>query len=99
MGDLTSFGSSLDELFRRLGMPDPTVMNRIGDDWDALVGPPWAGRSKPLFIQGKTLIVEASAPSTVAFLRYAVSDLIATIETHLGAGIIDQVEVRPPATR
>lgn len=99
MGDLTSFGSSLDELFRRLGIPDPTVMNRVVEDWDGLAGPPWAGRSKPLFIQGKTLIVEASAPSVVAFLRYAVNDLIATLGTHLGAGVIDQIEVRPPARR
>ena len=35
---------------------------------------PWSGRSRPLFIQGKTLVVEAGAPSMVAFLRYGSSD-------------------------
>lgn len=99
MSDLTSFGSSLDEVFRRLGLPDPMVMARVSSDWGEVAGSPWVGRSTPLYIQGKTLVVEASVPSMVAFLRYGVADLIKTLATHLGEGVIDQIEVRPPAAR
>ncbi len=99
MSDLTSFGSSLDEVFRRLGLPDPMVMARVSSDWDRVAGSPWAGRSTPLYIQGRTLIVEASTPSMVAFLRYGVADLIKALSTHLGEGVIDQIEVRPPVVR
>ncbi|MDP9144278.1 MAG: DUF721 domain-containing protein [Actinomycetota bacterium] len=96
-GDLSSFESSLDELFRRLGLPDPIVMSLITEDWDELAGSPWSGRSTPLFIQGKTLVVEASSPSMVAFLRYGSSELIGALKARLGDGVIDQIEVRSPA--
>lgn len=99
MSDLTSFGSSLDEVFRRLGLPDPMVMARVSSDWAEVAGSPWVGRSTPLYVQGKTLFVEASVPSMVAFLRYAVADLIKALAAHLGEGVIDQIEVRPPASR
>jgi hypothetical protein len=98
-GDLSSFESSLLEVFRRLGLPDPIVMSRLTVDWDELAGSPWAGRSNPLFIQGTTLVVEASSPSMVAFLRYGSTDLISAIEDRLGAGVVDRIEVRPPPRR
>jgi hypothetical protein len=99
MGDLTSFSASLDEVFRRLGLPDPVVVSRVTADWDVIAGSPWAGRSTPLFIQGKTLVVEASAPSMVAFLKYGVAGLIKALSAHVGDGVIEQIEVRPPSPR
>jgi hypothetical protein len=98
-GDLSSFASSLDEVFRRLGLPDPVVMGRLTQEWDEIAGSPWAGRSTPLFIQGKTLVVEASAPSMVAFPRSGSSTLLEALARHLGEGVIDRIEVRAPAPR
>lgn len=97
VGDLSSFESSVGDLFRKIGLPDPLVMSQITDDWDSVAGEPWAGRSRPIIIKGSTLIVEASTPSLVAFLRYAVSDLEEKLETLVGKGIIENIEVRPPA--
>ena len=96
-GDLSSFESSVGDLFRKLGLPDPMVLNEITGDWDSVAGEPWAGRSRPVFIKGDTLVVEASAPSLVAFLRYAVSDLKDKLETIIGKGIIENIEVRSPS--
>jgi len=98
-GDLSSFESSLDELFRRLGLPDPIVMSQIAAEWDILAGSPWSGRSTPLFVQGKTLVVEASSPSMVAFLRYGSGELVTALAVRLGDGVIDQIEVRSPMRR
>ncbi|MGH8870924.1 MAG: DUF721 domain-containing protein [Acidimicrobiia bacterium] len=98
-GDLTSFRTSLDEMFRKMGLSDPMVMSRLATGWDELAGSPWSGRSKPLFIQGKTLVVEASAPSMVAFLRYGSADLLTILNGVFGVGVIEQVEVRAPSTR
>jgi hypothetical protein len=64
-----------------------------------LAGSPWSGRSRPLFIQGKTLVVEATAPSMVAFLRYGSSELVAALSRVIGDGVIEQIEVRPPSSR
>jgi Dna[CI] antecedent, DciA len=98
-GDLTPFRTSLEEMFRRMGLSDPIVMSRIAGGWDELAGSPWSGRSRPLFIQGKTLVVEATAPSMVAFLRYGSSELVAVLSRVIGEGVIEQIEVRPPPSR
>jgi predicted nucleic acid-binding Zn ribbon protein len=98
-GDLTSLGASLEALFRRMGMSDPMVLSRLTAGWDELAGTPWSGRSKPLFIQGKTLVVEAGSPSMVAFLRYGSADLVAALARALGDGVIEKIEVRAPSTR
>ena len=98
-GDLTSFRSSIDEMFRRMGLSDPVLMSRLAAEWDEVAGTPWSGRSKPLFIKGKTLVVEATAPSMVAFLRYGSADLVARLGRLFGEGHIEQIEVRAPGAR
>ena len=94
--DLEEFGQSLNEVFRRLGLPDPVIMSKITADWDTLAGPPWAGRSRPMFVRGTTLVVEASAPSMVAFLRYGESSLVTALAERFGSGLVDSVEVLAP---
>ncbi|MGC2241390.1 MAG: DUF721 domain-containing protein [Acidimicrobiia bacterium] len=98
-GDLSSFGSSLEEMFRRLGLPDPIVMSRLIEEWDDLAGEPWSRRSTPQYIQGRTLIVEASTPSMVAFLRYGSAGLLEVLAERLGEGVIDHIDIRPPPRR
>ena len=98
-GDLTPFRTSLEEMFRKMGLSDPVAMSRLTAGWDELAGSPWSGRSKPLYIQGKTLVVEASAPSMVAFLRYGSASLVSSLGQALGEGIIEKIEVRAPSSR
>ena len=86
----------MNDMFRRLGLPDPLLVGRIRDEWQDFAGHPWIGRSRPLTIQGKTLVVEASSPSLIAFLRYGIDDLLRAVETRFGQGLIDAVDVRPP---
>jgi len=90
------FSESLDEVFARLGLPDPVLISQISREWDELAGQPWAGRSKPLYVKSKTLIVEASAPSMIAFLRYGKATLLETLRERFGEGEIEAVEVVAP---
>ncbi|HEX9761880.1 MAG TPA: DUF721 domain-containing protein [Acidimicrobiia bacterium] len=94
--DLEPVADTLAEVFTRLGLPNPQVMSEIHTEWDQLAGKPWTGRSKPLVIKGKTLVVEASQPSMVAFLRYGVAGLLDTLSERFGAGVITAVEVVGP---
>lgn len=94
--DLEPFAESVNEVFARLGLPDPVIMAKITSEWATLAGKPWVGRSKPLFVRGTTLVVEASAPSMVAFLRYGESTLVGNLENRFGPGVIDSVEVLAP---
>lgn len=94
--DLEHFSESLDDMFARLGLPDPMVMAGISSEWDQLAGPPWSGRSKPLYIRSKTLVVEAASPSMVAFLRYGETSLLETLAERYGKGTIDAIEIKSP---
>ena len=94
--DLEPFSESLDDVFKKLGLPDPVLMSEIAGEWEALAGKTWSGRSQPLFVRGKTLIVEAATPSMVAFLRYGESELVERLKHRFGEGLIDAVEVQSP---
>jgi Dna[CI] antecedent, DciA len=96
MSDLSSFESSLGDVFRRLGLPDPVLMAQISEEWDELAGRPWVGRSRPVFVRGNTLVIEASSPSMVAFLRYGSSQLIETLRARFGEGVVEQIDVVAP---
>lgn len=94
--DLEPFSESLDDVFAKLGLPDPVLMAKIGEEWESLAGSPWVGRSKPLYVRSRVLVVEASAPSMVAFLRYGESTLTETLEKRFGTGVIEGVQVVAP---
>ena len=94
--DLEPFSESIDNVFARLGLPDPVLMSKISADWDDFAGNPWAGRSKPLFVKSHRLVVEASSPSMVAFLRYGESGLLEALESRFGRGVVNVVEVISP---
>jgi len=95
-GDLEHFSDSLDDMFARLGLSDPAVMAALSTEWDELAGAPWAGRSKPLYVKGSTLVVEASSGSMVAFLRYGEVNLLATLAKRFGEGMIKGIDIQPP---
>lgn len=92
--DLSSFGASMMDMFRKMGLPDPLLVGQIRDEWDELAGSPWVGRSKPATVQGKTLVVEASSPSMIAFLKYSSADLLESLQKRFGPGVIDAIDIR-----
>ena len=94
--DLEPFSESLDEVFTRLGLPDPVLMSQLTAEWDELAGHPWTGRSRPLYVKGRTLVVEASSPSMIAFLKYGETKLLKSLRNRFRPGEIDAIEVVPP---
>ncbi|HET8738621.1 MAG TPA: DUF721 domain-containing protein [Acidimicrobiia bacterium] len=97
-GELEHISESVDDMFTKLGLPDPVVMATISSEWDSLAGPPWQGRSKPLYLKGTTLVVEAVSPSMIAFLRYGEAGLVEKLADRLGPGVVETVDIRPPGT-
>jgi hypothetical protein len=94
--DLEHVSESMDGMFRKLGLPDPVVMAAVASEWDELAGPPWVGRSKPVYIRGTTLVVEASSGSMIAFLRYGEATLLETLARRFGQGTIRTIDIQPP---
>lgn len=98
-GDLEPISDGLDDVFRRLGLSNPRIHAVLVAEWDRLAGAPWAGRSKPVVVQGTTLVVEATSASTVTLLRYGESSLVEILKGRFGEGIVTKIEVVPPARR
>ncbi len=94
--ELEPFSDSVNEMFKRMGLPDPMVMAALSAEWDGIAGPPWSGRSRPLYIKGTTLVVEASSGSMVAFLRYGETTLLEALAERFGEGTVRAVDIRPP---
>lgn len=94
--DLEHFSESVDDMFAKLGLPDPMVMAGVSSEWDDLAGAPWAGRSRPVYMKGKTLVVESVSASMVAFLKYGEADLLAKLASRFGDGVVESIEIRPP---
>ncbi len=95
--DLEPFSESVSEMFTRLGLPDPELMAAVSGSWEEVAGGPWKGRSKPMYIRGTELVVEASSPSIIAFLRYDEAALLDRLETLVGSRKIESVDIRPPS--
>jgi predicted nucleic acid-binding Zn ribbon protein len=94
--ELEHFSESVDDMFARLGLPDPMVMAAVSTEWGELAGPPWSTRSKPLYVKSKTLVVEAASASMVAFLRYGESSLLERLKERFGDGVIETIDIKAP---
>ena len=94
--DLEPLGETIDEVFNKMGLPDPVLMSHINAEWENLAGSPWVGRSTPLYVRDEILVVEAAAPSMVAFLRYGAATLTENLKKRFGNKAISGVEVVPP---
>ncbi|HEU4895613.1 MAG TPA: DUF721 domain-containing protein [Acidimicrobiia bacterium] len=94
--DLEHFSESVDDMFAKLGLPDPVVMAGVSSEWDELAGPPWSGRSRPVYMKGSTLVVEAVSPSMIAFLKYGETELLRRLSERFGEGVVDSIEIKAP---
>lgn len=87
----------LRQLMDRLGVVDASLWTRLQDEWETLSGNPWAAQTRPLAMQGKTLVIEAASPQAVAMLRYGTSGLAHRLNAQLGDNTISSVIVKPPS--
>lgn len=90
------FEEAVSGLLRRMGLPDPSVMDTIASEWASVAGEPWASQARPLYVRSGVLVVEATAPGAVGFLKYGVADLRRRLGERFGSDVITDVEIRTP---
>lgn len=93
------FEEALGETLRKLGIAEPALMLDLQTEWAELAGEPWVSKSTPLFVKGGVLVVEATDPGAVAFLRYGVAELEQRLRDRFGGDTLSRVEIRPPQRR
>lgn len=96
MSRLESMEGLVANALRNLGIERLDVMLGLVSDWEDLTPKPWCSHATPLLLKGGELLVEAASPQAVSLLRYAVGDLLRTLDERFGEGVIGSVRVQPP---
>jgi predicted nucleic acid-binding Zn ribbon protein len=94
MSDLEHVGNDLEQMLRRLGMPDPAAAERLVEEWATVAGEPWAGRSRPAGLKDGVLVVEVDDGSVATLLKYQERALLERLARHLGPGLATSVRIR-----
>src|SRR5690606_4566814 len=95
----TRLGATLDRVLLRLGAP-PAAGVEVGfDRWHEVVGEGMAERTRPVAIEGETLVVACDDPALVTHVRFLEAQLVARLGELSGQRHVARVDVRVDARR
>ena|SRR5512145_823629 len=87
-------GDTIDRVLRRLGTPSRAGVEVVFDRWDEVVGDAMAARTRPVAIDGETLVVSCDDPALTTHVRFLEPQLVARLTELAGERHITRVEVR-----
>jgi hypothetical protein len=87
-------GDTIDRVLGRLGSPSRAGVEVVFDRWDEVVGDAMAARTRPVGIDGETLVVSCDDPALTTHVRFLEPQLVARLEELAGERHITRVEVR-----
>ncbi|HLT96897.1 MAG TPA: DUF721 domain-containing protein [Acidimicrobiia bacterium] len=90
---------AIEATLEKLGLRQPVMMMELSREWDEFAGSPWAGVSRPLYLQRGVLFVEVLSPPALGFLRYGVGDLERRLAEKFGSDNVRSVELRAAPRR
>jgi len=96
MSRLEAMEGLITDALKNLGIERLDVMLSLTGEWEEISPEPWCSQAAPLLLKGGELLVEASSPHTVSLLRYAVGDLLRTLDERFGEGVIGSIRVQSP---
>jgi len=101
MSRLESMGGLVAKALKNLGIERLDVTLSLVAEWQEFAPDPWRTHATPLLLKGGELLVEAGSPQAVSLLRYAIGDLMRSLDERFGEGIVVSVRVQapPPAAR
>ncbi|MFC0674964.1 DUF721 domain-containing protein [Brachybacterium hainanense] len=82
-----------------LGWNEGMNAGRVLEEWDDIVGEQVSQHCRPVSLDEGTLVVSADSSAWATQLRMISSQLITTIEDHIGAHVITELKVTGPAAR
>jgi len=95
----TPVGDALAEISAELGLADPTTLRAITSRWSEIVGGAIAQHARVRSLRGTTLTVAVESGAWATELRYLEPDVLAQIESIVGAGVVTQMRVVVDARR
>lgn len=92
--DLEPLAGDLEALLRRLGMPRIVDLSRLVEEWDELVGEPFAAMTRPAGFADGELVVEVADGTAASLLKYRAGTLLDRLRTALGDGTVERIKIR-----
>jgi hypothetical protein len=87
-------GDTIDRVLGRLGAPSRAGVEVVFDRWDEVVGDSMAARTRPVAIDGETLVVSCDDPALTTHVRFLEPQLVSRLAELAGERHITRVEVR-----
>ncbi|MGZ5385372.1 MAG: DciA family protein [Acidimicrobiia bacterium] len=96
MSHLESMGGLVAQVLKNLGIERLDVMFSLAGEWETITPEPWCSHATPVLLKDGELVVEAASSQTVGLLRYAVGDLLRSLDERFGVGVVGTVRVQSP---
>ena len=77
-----------------LRAPSVDVLDTVFNRWAEIVGEDAAAHSRPLSIDGETLVIVASDPTWASELRWLENEVLSRLTEVSGSGRVSKVNVR-----
>ena len=87
-------GETIDRVLGRLGSPSRAGVEVVFDRWAEVVGDTMAAVTRPVGIDGQTLVVRCDDPALTTHLRFLEPQLVGRLAELAGDRHITRVEVR-----
>jgi len=98
--EFTRIGDVLDRTLRSLGTPTSVAgVEVIFERWGEVVGPVMAERTRPVHIDGGTLVISCDEPAIATHVRFLEAEIVGRLATLAGERRIDRVQLRVAGAR
>ena len=87
-------GDTIDRVLGRLGSPSRAGIEVVFDRWPEVVGETMAARTRPVAIDGTTLVVMCDDPALTTHIRFLEPQLVGRLAELAGDRHVTRVEVR-----
>jgi hypothetical protein len=90
----TRLADTLDRVLGRLGAPSRAGIEVVFDRWRDVVGEGMAARTRPVAIDGESLVVACDEPALATHVRFLEAQFVARLTELAGSRQITRIEVR-----
>lgn len=87
-------GDTIDRVLARLGTPSRAGVEVVFERWAEVVGDSMAARTRPVSIDGQSLVVMCDDPALTTHVRFLEPQLVSRLAELAGERHITRVEVR-----
>ena len=87
-------GDTIDRVLSRLGTPSRAGVEVVFERWAEVVGESMAARTRPVSIDGASLVVMCDDPALTTHVRFLEPQLVSRLAELAGERHITRVEVR-----